>query len=514
MYCGFIFLHNNGSPLWRRLLPAAAWAISCGCTGWVICYYPENKGAGYLFFRNNPYFYPMNKWLLCSAALLCSIGSRAQQNDSLTARKISNQILDHGRCYSDLRTLCKTIGHRLSGSPQADAAVRWAYNTMRDEGFDSVWLQPVRVPVWKRGPERLSLKFDRDGDYYDVRMLSLGNSEGTGGRELERRIVMVNSFEEFKELDRSEVENKIVFFNYRFRQDLPNTFNGYGDAVKYRWMSPMVAAEKGAAAVIIRSVSTGLDDEPHTGSMRYADTIRHIPEVAIGNTTANKLEKACKRGYAKAILQSDCGMQGTKMSYNVIGEMRGTEHPDEYLIVGGHLDSWDVGEGAHDDGAGCVQSIEVLRTFKALGIRPKHSIRAVLFMNEENGLKGGAAYADSVRSRGEKHLLAIESDAGGFAPRGFGFEVSAAQRDRIRQYAKVLLPYGVYDVESDGGGADISPLRKLGVPVGELMPDSQRYFDLHHTDADVFETVNHRELKLGAVAMTIMIYLADSHNLP
>jgi len=456
----------------------------------------------------------MNKWILLSAALLCGISTRAQQDDSLMASKIVSQVMNHGRSYSDLHRLCKTVGHRLSGSPQADEAVEWAYNTMRNEGFDSVWLQPVRVPVWKRGPERLSLKFDREGDYRDVRMLSLGNSEGTHGEELEARVLMVHSFEQFKELDRSDVEGKIVFFNYRFRQDLPNTFEGYGDAVKYRWMSPMVAAEKGAVGVIIRSISTGADDVPHTGSMRYADSIKHIPEVAIGNHTADKLAKACKEGYAKAVIQSDCGMKGTKLSYNVIGEMRGSERPDEYLVVAGHLDSWDVGEGAHDDGAGCVQSIEVLRTFKALGITPRHTIRAVMFMNEENGLKGGSAYADSAKARNEKHILAIESDAGGFAPRGFEFSVTPEQRSRIKEFSRILLPYGIYDLDREGGGADVSPLHKLGVPVGELLPDSQRYFDLHHTDADVFETVNHRELKLGAAAMTMMIYLTDMHNLP
>jgi hypothetical protein len=324
---------------------------------------------------------------------------------------------------------------------------------------------------------------------------------------------MVRSFEEFEKLTKADIEGKIVFFNYHFRQDFTQTFNGYGDAVKYRWQSPIIAAKKNPAAIIIRSISSGEDDYPHTGSTKYEDKGNKFPIVAIGNKTADKLEKACLKGNTAAALRSECSMQGTAMSFNVIGEITGSSKPKDYIVVGGHLDSWDIGEGAHDDGAGCVQSIEVLRTYKQLGIRPKHSIRAVMFMNEENGLKGGNAYADSAFARKEHHVFALESDAGGFSPRGIETTMNKKQREQFKKYIPLFLPYGVYDFEKEGGGADVSPLKKQNVVIGELLPDSQRYFDVHHTDNDVFETVNHRELKLGAAAMVMLIYLVDQHEL-
>jgi Zn-dependent M28 family amino/carboxypeptidase len=263
-------------------------------------------------------------------------------------------------------------------------------------------------------------------------------------------------------------------------------------------------------------MSTGTDDFPHTGSMRYADTVKKkIPEMALGNITADQLEAACKKGEVMAKMKSDCKMMpGMVRSYNVIGEIKGSEFPEKIITVGGHLDSWDVGEGAHDDGAGCVQSIEIIRVFKALNIKPKYTIRAVLFMNEENGLKGGEAYADSAASKKEKHVLAIESDAGGFSPRGIGMEMPAVCKEKICAYKHLFMAYNVYDFEHDEGGADIGPLhRKLNVPVAGLIPDCQRYFDYHHTDNDVFEAVNHRELKLGAVTMAQLIYLVSEHGL-
>lgn len=457
----------------------------------------------------------MNKWISFAAGLCCSISALAQpsSDDSAAVRRIADQILTRGKCYDDLRILCKRVGNRISGSPEAEKAVKWAYSTMKDAGFDSVWLQPVRVPVWIRGQERLAIRFSKSTDFVTVPVLSLGNSQGTDGLELECPVVMVHTFEELEQLDQKELKGKILFFNYRFRQDFANTFEGYGDAVKYRWQSPMKAAGKGIAGIIIRSISTGVDDFPHTGSTRYADSGGFFPVVAIGNTTADKLERACANGNPVVRLESECSMDGTAMSYNVIGEMRGTVTPGKYIVVGGHLDSWDVGEGAHDDGAGCVQSIEVLRTFKKLGLRPRHSIRAVMFMNEENGLKGGLAYADSAAARKEQHIVAIESDAGGFAPRGIEFSASREQRERIKKLAPLFLPYGVYHFDGDGGGADVGPLKKQGAVIAELLPDSQRYFDLHHTDNDVFEQVNHRELKLGAVAMTMMVYLLDKYDL-
>ncbi len=454
------------------------------------------------------------KILALSAGLMAAATTAFAQQDSLMFRKISDEVLLNGTCYDQLRVLCKTVGHRLAGSPGAEKAVKWGEKAMKESGADKVWLQPVNVPQWIRGKESLELKMG--SSYKSVPTLSLGNSEGTGGRPLEAEIIMVNSFDEYKKLSDKAVKDKIVFFNYRFRQDFVNSFEGYGDAVAYRWNSPNVAAKRGAAGVIIRSMSTGIDDFPHTGSMHYEDSVTvKLPEMAIGNITADELEAACKKGKVLARMKSECHMNPKLVpSYNVIGEIKGSEQPERIITIGGHLDSWDVGEGAHDDGAGCVQAIEVIRTLKAIGYKPKYTIRAVLFMNEENGNKGGHAYADSAIAKKENHLVAFESDAGGFSPRGIGLEMSDAQKAHIRKYKDLFMPYNVYDFDHEEGGVDISPLKyKYKVPLAGLLPDSQRYFDYHHTANDVFEVVNHRELKLGAVTMAQFVYLVCEHGL-
>lgn len=354
----------------------------------------------------------------------------AQAQDSVVMRRIANEVLLNSNCYDNLKVLCKQVGHRLSGTPQAAKAVEWGQQCMQAAGADKVWLQPVDVPKWVRGKESMEIGWGK-GHRMDIPMLSIGNTDGTDGKVLTAPIVMVQNFDEFNELPADAVKGKIIFFNHKFNQTTINPFHEYGESGKYRWTAPNLASAKGAAAVIIRSISTGEDDVPHTGSMRYADTVKHIPAVAIGNKSADILMEKCKAGAVTAMLRSEARMQGTVRSYNVIGEIKGTSEPEKIVVVGGHLDSWDVGEGAHDDGAGCVQSIEVIRCFKALNIRPKYTVRAVLFMNEENGLKGGIIYADSARARKEKHLLAIETDAGGFSPRGFGLDMPLPQREQI-----------------------------------------------------------------------------------
>lgn len=452
---------------------------------------------------------PMKKIYTIALLGLC-FSANAQNSDSLLLRSVSNEIMMNGTCYENLRDLTKNIGHRLSGSPAAVKAVTWGVQALKDAGADTVYLQPVEVPLWVRGKEYLKVQLDGK-KYSDIEMLSLGNTDGTGGKVLERTVLCVANLDEFEKLDSKDVQDKIVFFNYKFRQDIINTFEGYGDAVKYRWVAVNKASQKGAAAVIIRSVSTAPDAAAHTGASRYLDSVKHIPAVAIGNTTADLLAKSCKTNTVKARLMSECEMKGTAPSFNVIGEIRGITNPEELIIAGGHLDSWDVGEGAHDDGAGCVQAIEMIRTIKALNLQPKRTIRAVLFMNEENGVKGGAAYADSALANKEKHLLAMESDAGGFVPRGVGLDMPQDLKTKVQSWTRLFQPYGVYDFSQEEGGVDIGPLKKQGVPLAGLLPDPQRYFDLHHSKNDVFETVNHRELKLGAWVMTSIILLADKY---
>ncbi len=449
-------------------------------------------------------------YTLMAFFFLAATTSSMGNTDSAMLRKMSDEILLRGTCYENLYVLTKKIGNRLSGSAAADKAVEWGKTALAEAGADSVWLQPVDVPVWTRGEEWLEVQLSR-AEYISLPMLSLGNTDGTNGRVLEKEIVCVPSLEEFEQLKPEQVKDRIVFFNYKFRQDLINTFDAYGDAVRYRWVAVNKAALKGASAVIIRSVGSSINDVPHTGSSRYNEDVPHIPAVAIGNQSADRLAKSCAKKTVRARLLSNCKMNGWKRSYNVIGEIRGKANPSEYIVAGGHLDSWDVGEGAHDDGAGCVQAIEVIRTIKALGIPTNRSIRAVLFMNEENGVKGGTAYADSAQKLNEKHILAIESDAGGFVPRGIGLDMNGPYKIKVQSWKSLFLPYGVYDFDQTEGGVDIGPLKKLGVPLAGLIPDSQRYFDLHHSANDILEAVSHRELKIGAWTMVSLVYLADKY---
>ncbi|MDP9959403.1 M20/M25/M40 family metallo-hydrolase [Chryseobacterium lathyri] len=431
------------------------------------------------------------------------------KEDSIQFSKISTEILNNGKSYTELRDLTQNIGHRLSGSDAYEKAVKWAEQKLRDAGADKVWLQEVMVPVWIRGKESLQIK-TADGKWKNMKMLSLGNSEGTGGKDVSGEIIIVKSMEEYDKLSPDQVKDKIVFFNYPFSQSFVETFRGYSDAAKYRVTAASLTAKKGGKFAIVRSLSSAFDDVPHTGAMRYEDKVSKIPAIAIGTTAADELEALLKTHKTTAKLNSNCGMKGEKLSHSVIGEITGKKD-QSVIVAGGHLDSWDVGEGAHDDGAGIVQSIEVLRTFKKLGIKNNHTIRVVCFANEENGVKGGIQYGKTVKEKNEKHLFAIESDAGGFAPRGIALEMDDEKRNQIKGWTSLFIPYGVYNFEGKYSGTDIYPLHDMGVPTAELVPDSQRYFDIHHTEEDTFDKVNRRELLLGAAAMTQIIYMIDKN---
>jgi hypothetical protein len=292
------------------------------------------------------------------------------------------------------------------------------------------------------------------------------------------------------------------------------TFKAYGESGAGRRSGPSQAAKYGAIGVMVRSLASNVDDFPHTGATAYNDSFPKIPAVAISTKDADWLSQQLKQQTAlTAYFKTSCMMLPDVLSYNVIGEIKGSTQPQEIITVGGHLDSWDICEGAHDDGAGCVQSIEVIRTLKQLGIQPKRTVRAVMFMNEENGLRGGQAYLKEAKDKGEKHIFALESDAGGFTPRGFGFDVSDETMAKIMQWRPLFLEYGVYDFAKGGGGADIGPLKQLGTALAGLVPDSQRYFDVHHAASDTFESVSKRELDLGALNMTALIWLVSEYGL-
>jgi len=378
------------------------------------------------------------KTILGTSLLLLSLTVFGQaKEDSIQFNKISTEILNKGKSYNELRDLTKNIGHRLSGSEAYEKSVKWAEQKLRDAGADKVWLQEVMIPVWERGKESLQIKTS-NGQWKSLKMLSLGNSEGTSGKDISGEIIMVRSMEEYEKLPAEKVKDKIVFFNYPFSQSYVQTFKGYSDAAKYRVNAASLTAKKGGKFAIIRSLSSAFDDVPHTGAMRYEND-QKIPAVAIGNTTADELENLLTSQKITAKLNSNCGMKGEKLSHSVIGEITGKKDKN-VIVVGGHLDSWDVGEGAHDDGAGIVQSIEVLRTFKNLGIKNNHTIRVVCFANEENGVKGGVQYGKTAKDSNEKHLFAIETDAGGFTPRGISLEMGDEKETRSKAGNLFLNP--------------------------------------------------------------------------
>ena len=443
--------------------------------------------------------------LLCAPSLLFA------QNDSLVLRKIYDYYLVNGKAYDHLRDLTKNIGGRLSGSAQAAKAVAWAQAIMKASLADTVYLQPCLVPHWERGAKEICY-LTANGKKTSLKVTALGSSFGTGEKGITASVVEVSSFDELEKLG-TAVKGKIVFYNVFFDQRHISTGSAYGETVKYRALGASRAAKFGALAVLVRSMSSVADDEPHTGNMRYDTTISRtkIPAVALSYFAADDLHSALQKQTPVTVyLETHCKQLPPSPSYNVVAQLNGTVD-NKILVSGGHLDSWDNGEGAHDDGAGVVQTIEILYMYKALGLKPRHTIRVVAFMNEENGLAGGQAYAMEARLKNEVHLAALETDAGGFTPRGFGVDTLNGLYKTVSGLKKLFDPYLTMHLTSEGGGADISPLEEMKVPCIGFEPDSQRYFDIHHTARDVFETVNKRELHLGGAAIGALIYLLDQH---
>jgi Zn-dependent M28 family amino/carboxypeptidase len=438
--------------------------------------------------------------------------------DSLMLHKIYDEELVNGQCYGNLHYLCKNIGQRLSGSANAQKAVEWGKKLMESYGFDHVFLQEVMVPHWVRGAKEEGAIIDGN-KRISVPVAALGMSVATPKEGITANVIEVRSLKELDSLGESVIKGKIVFFNRPFDERFIETLGSYRTAGDQRNAGPAAAAKYGAVAVIVRSLTGSLDNYPHTGATTYVKDGVNIPAAAISTKAANELSNLLRQRklpLIKFYLKQNCQTRPDTLSYNVIGELKGSENPNKFITVGGHLDSWDLAEGAHDDGTGVMQSVEVLRILKTVGYKPKNTIRAVFFMNEENGDKGGIKYAELAAQNKEEHIAAIESDLGGFTPRGFGF--SGATPDMIasinQHWKKLLEPYSVDRLTAGGGGSDIGPLKEKtpSVVLIGYLPDSQRYFDVHHSANDVFENVNKRELELGAAAMASLIYLIDQHG--
>lgn len=437
----------------------------------------------------------------------------SQGNDSLILRSIFSEALAHPAAYGNLEYLCRKIGGRICGTDKADQAVYWAKNVLDKMKPDTVYLQPVMVSHWERGEESCRILSEKNGQR-NLHVCAIGGSVSAPAGKISSEVVEVQSFDQLKAMGRRGVEGKIVFFNRPADPTSINTFQAYGGAVDQRSRGANHAGWYGAAAVIVRSATTAHDDFPHTGILHYADTVKAIPAMSVSTNDADTLSKW---------LKSDTGLKlemrlttksfPERQSYNVIGEIRGSVNPSHIIVIGGHLDSWDNGEGAHDDGAGVVQSIEVLRIFKALNIKPKNTIRAVVYMDEECNQRGGKVYGSIAAARDstgvEKHLLAIEADRGGTTPAGFSIDGNDRQIQKIKEWKSLFFPYGLWFIEQGGSGVDIRSLKTLGIPLVGLVTDSQRYFDYHHSANDTFDKINVRELELGAAAMTALVWMWD-----
>ena len=431
-------------------------------------------------------------------------------------KEIYNQALTDGNSYDWLDFLSNQIGGRLSGSLNAERAVKWGKKELKALDLDRVYLEDVMVPKWVRGTFEYASIITGPGMSINVPVCALGGSISTPSAGLRAQVVEVKNFKELEALGKESIKGKFVFYNRSMPANLVDTFESYRKTVDQRSDGAKMASLMGAVGVIIRSINLRLDDYPHTGNMRYGNLPNkmRIPAAAISTNGAQLLSSMLSLNKNLFFyLKQDCKNYPDVLSHNVIGEIIGSEFPNEIIVVGGHLDSWDLGDGSHDDGAGIVQSMEVLNIFKKINYIPKRTIRVVLYMNEENGVRGGNKYAENSREKRENHIFALESDAGGFTPRGFSFEANEQQFKVIKSWKVYLEPYMADRFTLGSSGVDIGPLRNGKTVLSGLRPDSQRYFDYHHAATDTFDAINKRELELGAAAMTSLIYLVDQYGL-
>lgn len=449
-------------------------------------------------------------------SLFTSISVFAQSADDEQLKAIYNQALTNSKCYTQLDYLSNTIGHRLSGSKGAEKAVQYTKQQMEQLGaFDKVYLQEVMVPKWVRG-EKEEAFIKVKGKKIIVPICALGGSIATSKSGVTAEVIEVQTFKELEQLGTEKINGKIVFFNRPMNPANVEAFHSYRDAGDQRRSGAKEASKYGAVGAIVRSLNFRLDDFPHAGGTSYGDipAAQRIPTAAISTNGAELLSKQLKQNpHLTFYFKQSCYQEADVLSYNVVGEIKGSETPENILVVGGHLDSWDLADGSHDDGAGCVQSMEVANIFKNLKYKPKNTIRVVMFMNEENGGRGGDKYQELSQKNNENHIFAMESDSGGFTPRGFSLEGDEASFSKISQWKTLFEPYLIHSFTKGHSGSDIQDLTSKRIVKAGLRPDSQRYFDYHHAANDKFDAVNKRELELGAATMTSLIYLIDKYGI-
>ncbi|MFO1076931.1 MAG: M20/M25/M40 family metallo-hydrolase [Planctomycetota bacterium] len=429
-------------------------------------------------------------------------GAGAAAATPLAARcqALFTRALDDNEAMATLRRLVAVAPKRLSGSAGFARAVDWGQATMRDIGLENIRLEPCMVPCWVRGEERAEVT--SGGAPLPLRVTALGGSVGTGEGGVEAEVVEVRTFEQLQAMG-GAAKGKIVFFNRPMPRALKRTGQAYGEAVPQRSDGAVQAAKVGGVAALVRSMTTAIDGYPHTGAMHYADGVPQVPAAAIATADAEELSKRLQAGPVRVRLVLGCETRPDVPGANVVGDLRGGEHPEEIVLIGGHLDAWDLGTGAHDDGAGCAHVLEAARLLVACGVRPRRTIRVVLFANEENGLRGAKAYAEAHAGEIDKHKAAIETDGGGFTPMGFASSLDGAEAKAVEALFAPLRDWnaGLFLPAAGGCGADIGVLYERGVPCFGLWVDGARYFDYHHTAVDDLPAVNERELALGAAAV-------------
>jgi carboxypeptidase Q len=419
------------------------------------------------------------------------------ENYRAPAASIIGAALTNDKSYKRLAYLTDHIGNRLSGSQNLERAIEWAVSEMKSDGLDNVRKEKVMVPHWVRGEESLEITSPIQRK---LTMLGLGDSLGTPAEGISAEAVVVRSFDELERLG-ERVRGKIVVYNA--------PFTNYGETVRYRRSGASRAARYGAVAAIVRSITPVSLQTPHTGAMAYDENQPRIPAASVTIEGAELLQRMHDRGeHPRLRLKMEAKFLPDAESANVIGELKGSEKPDEIVLVSGHFDSWDVGQGAHDDGAGSIIAWEAVRLLKELRLRPRRTIRVVLYTNEENGGRGGNAYRDTHHAELAKHILVIESDSGAYQPVGFGLAAAAPLQARanLNEIARLLSGIRSDRIAADGGGSDIGPLMRSGVPGASLNVDGTHYFDIHHTPADTLDKVNPQELALCVAAMAVMAY--------
>ncbi|QZK90160.1 M28 family peptidase [Flavobacterium sp. CHNK8] len=457
----------------------------------------------------------MKKSIVVASLFMATCSFFAQSKEEQTLKDIYKSSLTNAKCYPWLDHLSNAIGSRLSGSAGAEKAVLYTKAQLETLGLDKVYLQEVMVPKWVRGEKETGyLQLGKQKISFPI--CALGGSVATPKKGLQSTVIEVKSLEELAALGEEKVKGKIIFFNRPMNPEFVETFKAYSGCVDQRSSGAREAGKLGALAVIVRSMNLRLDDLPHTGATNYGDIAKEqrIPAAAISTNGAELLSKSLKANpNGSFYLKQSCETFEDVLSYNVVGEMTGTEHPEQIMVVGGHLDSWDLGDGSHDDGAGCVQSMEVFNIFKNIGYKPKNTLRVVLFMNEENGVKGGKEYEIQSSKNKENHIFALESDSGGFSPRGFSIDADEVNFNQIKSWGSLFEPFLIHKFVKGHSGVDIGPLQSKHIVKVGLQPDSQRYFDHHHASNDTFDAVHKRELELGAAAMASLVYLMDQNGI-